>query len=117
MGVVIRNCDALGRWLFRLDDDTGCRTDGPYDTATGGRGSPLGARPKHRGAASCERQNFVPDKMKTNSSRPRLVKEKRCRGVDHVAAHLVPRISLSENILREAFGAIAAVGLLNSLKY
>jgi hypothetical protein len=68
-------------------------------------------------AASCDRQHFVPNKVKPNSLRRRLVKEKRRRCVDHVPAQFIPSVALSENIFRQALGAITAIGVLDGLKH
>jgi hypothetical protein len=62
-------------------------------------------------------QHFVPDKVKTNTFRSRPVKEKRSRCVNDVLAQFVPRVALSENVLRQAFRAITAVGILHGLKH
>jgi hypothetical protein len=54
--------------------------------------------------------------MKADSLRPRPVKEEGYRGIDDIAAQLIPCIGLGEYILCQAFRTVAAVGLLDGFE-
>src|SRR5258708_3221961 len=75
------------------------------------------ARPKRREGSSCDGQDFVADQMEANSPRPCPVEEERRGRFNHVLTQLVPRIRLREDVLGEAFGAIAAVGFLDHFEH
>ena len=65
---------------------------------------------------SCYRKYFVPDKVKPDQFGPLPVKKERARRLDDVPAQLLPGIPLRKDVLRQAFGAITAIGLLDNLK-
>ncbi len=61
--------------------------------------------------------DFVADKVKTNSLRSGAIKKKRSGGLQYVLAQFVPGIPLGEDAFRKAFGAVAAIGLLDHLEH
>jgi hypothetical protein len=94
-----------------------CRIDAPVDTATGGRAPLRVVRPRHRAAASCKGQDFIPDEVEANSFRPGLIEKESRSRVNDVATQILPGISLSKDVFCQAFRAITAIGFLNGFKH
>ena len=101
--------------FFRFEDNVAAGL--PGGTASGGKESRQGARPKCHGVFSCDGQYFVPKKVKPDSFRSGRVEEKCRRCLNHVGAQFIPRVALREKIFRQAFRAIAAIGFLDGLEH
>jgi len=78
---------------------------------------PPDAGRRHREVTSCDREDLVANKVQANTVRPRLIEKVRRSRPEHALAQLVPRVALGETALRKAFGAIAAVRLLDDLEH
>jgi len=78
---------------------------------------PPDAGRRHRELPSCDQQDLVANKVQAKTVRPRSIAKVRRSRLDHVLAQLVPRVTLSENALRKAFSAVAAVRLLDDLEH
>jgi len=61
-------------------------------------------------------RSIATDEAKPHSPGPGLIEEERCRGVDYIAAQLIPCIALCEYVLSQAFRKIAPVGFLDSFE-
>jgi hypothetical protein len=55
--------------------------------------------------------------VKPDSFRPWLVEEESSGSFDYVVPQLLPGIPFREDVLRQTFGTIAAIGLLEYLEY
>ena len=72
---------------------------------------------KHREEFSCHQQDFVTDQVQANSFRPGTIKIE-CRvGLQNTPAQLVPRVACGEDALREAFGAVSAIWILDHFEH
>ncbi len=87
------------------------------DTGTDGRAPLRTARPRRHAAASCKGQNFIPDKVETNSFRPGLIEKERYSRVNDIAAQIIPGISLSKDVFCQTLRTITAIGFLNGFKH
>jgi hypothetical protein len=66
----------------------GCRIDARVDTVTVGRMPLQAAPPRHRAAASCKGENFIPDQVESNSFTPGLI-QKKAAVINHIAAQVL----------------------------
>ena len=67
-------------------------------------------------AASCDRQDFIFDEVKPDSPWAGIVEEESRRGVDYICAQFVPCVGLGKYVLRQAFRAKAAIGVLDGFE-
>ena len=67
-------------------------------------------------AVSCIGENFIPHKMKTDGCRFGAIKKVTGHGFADVDAQFVPSVTLSEDVLGEAFRYIPAIRFLSHLK-
>ena len=82
-----------------------------------GIGCQPGERRKHHAGSSCNRQDFVADKMESNAFRPGPIEIERGGSLQHILAQLIPRVAFGEDAFREAFRAISAAGLLAHVEH
>ena len=75
------------------------------------------ARRKRPAESSCHEQDFVADKVESNSLRPGPVKKERRGRLQHVLAQLVPRVPFGKDGFGETFGAVTAIRLLDHLEH
>ncbi len=104
-----RLCRAIA-WRKELSLPTLC-------TAIFGTSGQRGASQRGREESSCDRQDLVANKVEANSIRPRPIKKERGGRLEHVPPQLVPRIPFGEDAFRQAFGGVAAIGLLDDLEH
>jgi len=67
-------------------------------------------------AVSRDRDDLVPHEMQANLRGRRAIEKASSDGFDHVFPQFVPVVALREDVFRQTFGTVAAVGFLNDFK-
>ncbi len=116
-GMVVGNRDPLVSRLGGFQNDVAADPMHPRVLTISGTRGRRGARRKRREESSCHHQDFVADKVESNSFRPGPVKKERRGRFEDVLAQLVPRVPFGEDAFREALGAVTAIGLLDHLEH
>ena len=114
---MIWNRDPLVSRFRSLQDQCDRRPDVPAHIAIAGITLRRGALPKRREESSRDGQDLVADTMQADSFRPWPVEEECGDRFKYFLTQFLPRIPICEDVFRKAFGAVSAIGLLDSFKH